>query len=803
MFKNYYKVSLRSILRSGVFSIINVSGLAIGIASCLLILIYVKNEASYDTFNEKYERTHRVLHYYGKTGEQVQNDTLPKSELQVWGNAAVAQAIGDYFPQVETVFRFTGNFDWLVEYNGQRFQEKNIVYGDSTLHKVFTWEWLSGNPETALTRPSTIVLSQKMAQKYFGDEDPVGQTLLLDSDERYEVTGVYRIPANSHFSFDACMSMTSFINRHPWMFDDWGYVDFYTYFTLKTGTNISDLNAQVSGLLGEHFDRGFGYTIQFEPLAEAYLESDANRQPGPTGNADNIYLFISIAGFLLAIAIINFTNLSTARSIERAKEVAVRKTVGSSRRSLVTQFLVEASLLTLMAAGLAVILTFFGHGYLEQLVGKTLPVDWLLAPQHVALSILCVLAIGMLAGAYPAFVLSSFRPLTVLRGSFKHSTQGTWLRKSLVVLQFALSLILLVGTAVVTNQLAFLRQHDTGFEAQQVLVVDYGYDERVQRSLSLLKTEFLNHPAVQSISASRATPGDFFPNAGTRIEGPTGEMLSPTGPALYEIDEDFIPTYQMEIVAGRNYSRDFPLDSTKSLIVNESAARLFGYPNPADIVGKRFTQWGREGKVIGVVKDFNFVSLHAEVEPMTLRYSIWNSTSMLSLKLQSQDYQRTLQEIEDLWNELVPYRPFVAHFSDQNFNRQYEADQRFATVFSLFSGLAIFIACLGLFGLTIFSTNQRAKEIGIRKVLGASTRRIVALLSFGFVKLFLVAMVLSIPISFVVMDRWLEGFAYRIEIQWYLFAFSALVVFLVSMLTMSFKTVQAAQSNPSEVLKDE
>ncbi|MEM9329542.1 MAG: ABC transporter permease, partial [Bacteroidota bacterium] len=620
MFKNYYKVSLRSILRSGVFSVINISGLAIGIASCLLILIYVKNEASYDTFNEKYERTYRVLHYYGQVGEEVAKDTLPQSELQVWGNAPVADVLTEYFPQIEHVFRFTSNFDWLVEYNGQRFQEKNIVYGDSTLHHVFSWKWIYGNPETALQRPSTIVLSHKMARKYFGDDDPVGKSLLLDSDEQYEVTGVYEIPPNSHFSFDACISMTSFIKRRPEIFGYWGYVDFYTYFTIHEGADIASLEAQIPIALQKYFNQGFAYTFQFEPLASAYLASDAKRQPGPTGNADNIYLFICIAGFLLAIAIINFTNLSTARSIARAKEVAVRKTVGSSRQALVLQFLLEATILTLIATAIAVFFTFLGHSYLERLVGKTLPIAWLLTPKVLLLAVLGILGIGLLAGAYPAFALSSFRPITVLRGTFKHSTRGSWLRKSLVVLQFALSLILLVGTVVVTNQLSFLRQYDKGFEDEQVLVLEYGYDSRVQRSLALLKAEFLKHPAVQSISASRATPGDFFPNAHTEIEGPTGEMTA-KGPALYEIDEDFIPTYQMEIVAGRNYSRDFPLDSINSLIVNESAAKLFGYPDPSEIVGQRFAQWGREGKVIGVVKDFNYVSLHDDVEPMTLRYS--------------------------------------------------------------------------------------------------------------------------------------------------------------------------------------
>ena len=802
MFKNYLKVSMRNILRNKTFSALNVTGLGVGIASCLLIMIYVHNELSYDTYNSKYYRTYRVLHKYASDAEVPENKLLPASELQVWGNAPVAQALKDYFPQVEHVFRFTSEFGYLMEYNGRRFQEVGIPYADSTFYQVFDWDWIAGNPATALTRPNTIILSRALAEKYFGDENPIGKVMTIDSDYDYEVTGVYEIPPNSHFDFNAFVSMSTFIDFRPLIFDSWDYVDFYTYFTVGENTNISDMEAQIPeflALLGEDMS---WYTLRFEALADAYLYSPARRQPGPTGNQDNIYIFISVAAFVLLIACINFMNLSTARSMERAKEVAIRKTIGSGKGSLIFQFLVESLMLTLLSAVVGVLLIWLGHDQLQLLVGKQLPVDWMLTPTNIAVGVMMVILLGLVAGAYPAFVLSRFKAVKVLKGAFKNSKDGVWLRKALVVFQFALSIVLIVGTAVVFDQLQYLRQFDKGFDDEQILVIDYGWDGKVQRKLETVKAELGRHSAVESIAASRATPGDFFPNGGTGVKDANGEWVW-NSPGIYEIDEDFIPTYGMELVAGRHYSHDHPGDSAYSMILNEVAAREFGYANPEDIVGKDFQQWGREGKVIGVVKDFNYVSLHKDVEPLALRYATRWNTSMLSLKLKSDDYVKTLTELEEIWMTVAPHRPFVAHFNNANFNKQYEADARFGNVFSIFSGLAIFVACLGLFGLTIYSTAQRQKEIGVRKVLGASMQGLVTLLSKDFIKLFLIALVFAVPVAWYSMNSWLDGFAYRIDIGLQVFALAAVGTLLVSLLAMSFKTIAAALANPVESLRDE
>jgi putative ABC transport system permease protein len=803
MFKNYFKVSVRNILRNKTFSLLNISGLSVGIASCILILIYVNNEMSYDTYNNNYDRTYRIVHYFGQQGESPDYSTLPINEYQVWGCAPVAPALQAYFPEVDQVFRFTSDAPWLISYNDITFSETDILFADSTAFDLFDWDFIAGNPETALIRPNTIVLTQQLANKYFGTENPVGKILLMDNTDSYEVTGVVVVPSNSHFTFNGLISMSTFRNSRPQIFTSWGYADFYTYFTLKPGTSLEDLRKKTPDFIENSFPENFNYYIEFEPLADVYLYSEAGRQPGTIGSIGNIYIFTSVAIFILLIACINFMNLSTARSVERAKEVAIRKTIGSQRGALIYQFLIEAVLVTFLAALLAAVFVFFGHSVLESISGKNLPIEWLLSFQNVLFALLSLLAIGIVAGSYPAFFLSSFKPIKVLKGSFKTSSSGIWLRKSLVILQFSLSIILLAGASVVSSQLNFLREYDLGFDSDQVLVVDFGYDGIVQQKREYIKEQFQKHGDVERVSVSRATPGDFFPNAGTGVSDPLSGELVYKGPAIYEVDEDFVPTYNMEMVAGRNFSKDFPLDSANALMLNESAAKLFGYPNHEDIIGQSFEQWGREGKVIGVIKDFNYVSLHEEVEPLSLRYGTRWNVSVLSLKLNSTDFSRTLSELEIIWQQIVPHRPFDTRFVDQNFNKQYEADERFGMIFSIFSGLAIFVACLGLFGLTIYSTTQRNKEIGVRKVLGASTSSIVAMLSKDFISLFVISLVIAVPLSWYVMNNWLEGFAYRISLGFEVFAIAAVITLLIALLTMSFKTVKAARANPVDSLKTE
>lgn len=805
MFKNYFKVGIRNVLRHKAFSFINITGLGVGIACCILIMLYVKDELSYDKYHENYDNIYRVLHTY----RHAENPgTLPPptpQEFQVWGGAPVGPALKADFAEIESYFRFTSPVSLLFQYEDKRFQENNMVFGDSTAFSVFSWKLLSGDSKTALKEPNSIVLTEKIAKKYFGDEEALGKTFIIDKTESFVVTGVMEdVPSNSHFTFDGLVSMTTFHSWRSEIFDMWGYVDFYTYFTLNKHANIATLENQIPDFLNKYIPEPEwkDNTIAFEPLADAYLRSEAARQPGATGSLTNLYIFSSIAAFILLIACINFMNLSTARSMERAKEIGVRKSIGAQRGALVTQFLLESVLLSVLASMLALALVLLLMPVVQDLSAKQLDLSDLFSSKWIGTFAAGVIFIGLFAGAYPALILARFKSVQVLKGTSKASVKGLTLRKALVVFQFTLSIALIVGTAVVFSQLEYLRNHDLGFKKEQMLVIDFGWDGEVQNAIESIKSEYLNHPDVVSVSASRAVPGNFYPNAGTRVESPDGEMIM-EGPGIYEIDPDFIPAYQMEMAAGRTFSSEFPADSTQSLLLNEAAIRLYGYSNPEDIIGKKFSQWGREGTVIGVVKNFNFKSLHNKVEPLSLRFAHPNTLCNISLRIESDNMAQTVAELKERWEEVAPQRPFLYSFLDENFNRQYQSDIRFGKIFTAFAVIAIFIACLGLFGLTTYTTGQRTKEIGIRKVLGASVTSIVALLSKDYVKLFFIAVLFATPVSWFVMNRWLDGFAYKVEIGVGVFIMAASICVLIALTTISWQSIAAALRNPVESLKDE
>lgn len=804
MLHHFLTIAYRNLLRHKGYTFLNIAGLAVGMACCLLILFYVRHELSYDHYHEKADRIYRVVHAY-RSFKQGENLPAPAPEqFQVWGNAPVGPALAADFPEVQKIVQFTSPINLLLQKGEKRFQEDNLLFMDSTVFDIFSWKMLAGNPRKALTAPNSIVLTKSMARKYFGDSNPVGQTLQVENKETFMVTGVMEdVPSNSHFSFNGLVSMSTFRKWRADIFDSWGYVDFYTYFLATEQTSIESLKAKVPDFLKRHNDEK-GYTISFEKLTDAYLHSPAGRQPGPTGNLSNVYIFSSVALFILLIACINFMNLSTARSMERAKEVGVRKVVGAHHNGLIRQFLSESVLLCLAAALLSLILAELALPFIGELSGKRFSSATLFSSQLLLLVVALAIVVGVLAGSYPAWVLSRFRPVLVLKGVFHSSAQGIALRKALVVFQFSLSMILIAGTGIVFSQLKHLRSHDLGFKQEQMLVIDFGNDQEVQQKIETIKQVFMNHPAVVSASASRAVPGDFLPNAGTQIQSPEGEMQHQS-PLIYEIDYDFIPTFEIQMAAGRAFSRDFPADTARSLLINEAAARLYGYANPADAVGKRFSQWGREGNIIGVVKDFNFRSLHQAVEPLTLRFAppSEGSLSRLSLRIQSGNMQSTITGLETLWNKLSPQRPFLYSFLDESFNKQYQADLHFGQIFSLFSGLAIFIACLGLFGLSTFTAQQRTKEIGIRKVLGASLTSIVTLLSKDFIQLVFISILIATPVCWYAMNRWLDDFAYRIEIGPGIFLQAGLIALVIALVTISWQSVRAALANPVKSLRNE
>ena len=799
MFKNYIKIAWRNLLKNKGYSAINIGGLAIGMTCFLIIAMFIKNELSYDRYHEKGDRIYRVVHHSSADNTEDQ---------WIWGNAPVGPALKSDFPEVIEKVQFSGRSDVLLEYNKRSFQESNCFYMDPTVFDVFTWPLISGNPKTALEAPYSIVLTESTAKKYFGDEDPMGKAINgiggRANDGIYTVTGVMKdVPSNSHFSFDVLMSMSSFYQTRPEIFDSWGYVDFYTYFLVDENFDQQVFQSKIPAFLERNLpedDAEYYYNLTFEPLKEAYLQSEAARQPGITGSLSNIYIFAIIGLFILIIACINFMNLATARSLERAKEVGIRKVIGANKKGLVYQFMGESLTMVFLASVLGLALVFFCLPAMRAITGKPFLTEEIFDGSTLLLYASMALIIGLLSGSYPAFVLSSFKPSSVLKGVFRTSQNGNRLRKGLVIFQFSLSIALIASTVIVYFQLGFMLDKNLGFDREQQLVIDFNWDDKVIDNMETIKREFMELPEVVSVAGSRTVPGSHFPAAGTDIETQEGQMEN-FSPFLYEIDFDFIPHYEIEVVAGRPYSREFVTDSTQAMIVNESAARSFGYADPQDIIGKRFQQWGREGTIVGVVKDFNYLSLHQKVAPLTLRYSQYGK--YLSLKIKSGNMQQAIRKVERKWEEIAPHRPFLYSFLDQSFNQQYEADFKFKNLFTIFSFLAILIACLGLLGLATYSAVQRTKEIGVRKVLGAEVSSIVVLLSKDFLKLVLIAILIATPFSWYAMSKWLSVYAYQVDISWWVFALSGTIAFIIAFATVSFHAIKAARTNPVRSLRTE
>jgi putative ABC transport system permease protein len=803
MYKNYFKVAYRNLIKKKAYSLINILGLALGIACCVLIFMFVKDEMSYDNYHAKGERIYRVIHT-----EAAEDGTTPYP-FWVWNNAPIGPALKNDFPEIDKVVQFSGRSDILLSYEDKMYQEDGIFFMDSTVFDVFSWKLLKGNPKTALAAPYTIVLTETTARKYFGDEDPIGKTLKgSESSGRsnkgdYTVTGVMEdVPSNSHFRFNALLSMSTFRNSIPEIFDSWGYVDFYTYFLVKEHFDEASFKKKIPAFLSRNLKQPDSrYTIAIEPLKDVYLRSTADRQPGETGSLSNIYMFSIIGVFILVIAMINFMNLATSRSMERGKEVGIRKSIGADRRSLISQFLGESFIIVFLSTIVALGIVVFALPYMVDFTGKELNLQTFLTWQAIGVFVAVILLIGLLAGSYPALVLSGFNPVMILKGISRSQAGGANLRKALVVFQFSLSIALIAGTLIVYNQMNHLLDRDLGFDKEQMLVVDYNYDEGVNVKSEVLKAELEKDRSILSVAFSRSVPGSYYPHAGTEIEMPDGE-LKMMGQPIFQVGLDFVTHFGLDLVAGRTYSREHPSDSSKALIINEAAAQQYGYTNPAEIIGKKFRQWGREGTVIGVVKNFNFISLHRNIEPLTLPFSPYNSR-YLSIKLKSENIPGTIEKVGAIWKAIVPHRPFLYSFLDDDFNRQYKSDFMFRRLFTTFSCLAIFIACLGLLGLATYTAQQRTKEIGIRKVLGADVSQIVGLLSRDFIKLVVVAIVIATPVSWYTMNKWLEGYAYRTEIQPLIFVLAGCLALSIAVVTISFQSLKSAFMNPVNSLKSE
>jgi putative ABC transport system permease protein len=810
MFKNYIKTAVRSLYKNKGFTAINILGLALGLATCLLIVFYVVDELSYDRYNTKADSIYRV------------NEDLKLGENNLQyavAMAPLAKTLKAEYPYVEDATRIKSAGTTHVKKGNGNIVENKVGFVDANIFNVFTLPMISGDPKTVLLEPNTVVITESTAKKYFNTTNAVDKTIVFNDKENFKVTGVIKdLPKQSHFNFDFFVSLESFPDSHS---NAWLRSDYNTYVLLKDAKDHNKLaasfpaflqkftGAQMQSELGlniAQFEKGGShFRLNLTALTDIHLTSSRIGELGPNSTTQYVYIFSAIAIFILLIACVNFMNLSTARSSNRAREVGVRKVLGSSRKHLIFQFLAESILITLVATLIAILAATILLPLFNQLSGKeiVLTVDtfkWLV-PALLAI----VLVIGSLAGSYPAFFLSAFQPIDVLKGKLSAGFKGGGLRSFLVVFQFFVSILLIIGTLVIHNQLNFIQTKNLGYNRNQVLVVKNS--EELKQQANVFKQELAELPGVKEATMTGFLPTNGWRHTNIYYKDATYDQKKSLFPQSWQIDADYIPTMDMKIAAGRNFSKEMQTDSS-AIIINEAAAKFLGFADP---VGKTIYQslgGNRKGgpnvkecHIVGVVKDFHFNSLREKIEPIVLTYG--QNAGALAIRVSTANITALMAQVKDKWNSLSPGVQIDYSFMDQDFDASYRSEQRIGTIFIIFTSLAIIIACLGLFGLAAYAAEQRTKEIGIRKVLGADVSVIVGMLSKDFIKLVCIAIILASPIAWFVMTKWLQDFAYRITIQWWVIAVAGAGALVIAFVTISFQSVKAALANPVNSLKNE
>lgn len=794
MIKNNIKIAFRSLLRHKAFAFINILGLAVGISACFLIYLFVTFETSYDNFHSKADRIYRVI-----TDVKTPTETIESSYI----TSPVAPNLKRDFPEIEDAVRIAPD-EFLVKKGDVKFQEKKSVLADSTLFNIFDFALIAGNKKTALIEPMSVVISETAAKKYFGNSNPLGQEIQLTGNAiNAKITGVMKdIPKNSQIEADVIVSVSSWkaIYGQPISDSEWTNHTNYTYILVKPNTNVKALAAKFPAFQEFHHGEDAKKLqmqdyLGLEPLRDVYLKS--KRGGFITGNINNIYIFSAIGIFILLIACVNFINLTTARSSERAKEVGIRKVVGALRFQLARQFISESIIICLIAFLLSLVLSAITLPLFNQLAGKEISDSIFNNPLQIAGLLIISIIIGLVAGIYPSLVLSSFKPVSVLKGRFSTGTRGLILRRSLVVFQFTISIVLIAGTIIVYRQLSYMRSQSLGFDKEQTVVINTNYD----KNKDIFKQSLSSIAGVLSSTFSSHVPGGGSNSAYSEVENKRGEMQK-SNIDLYFVDFDYVKQYDLKLAAGRTFSKDFPTDSTQAMVINEAASKMLGYSTPQEAVGRKFDQWGRKGQIIGVLKDFHYKSLQSNIPPLVMRFEPWG-LGMISVKVAGANLPATLKAIGDKWTQVIPNRPFEYNFLDEFYDRQYRAEDHFGNLFFNFAILAIFISCLGLLGLSSYSTMQRTKEIGIRKVLGANVAGIVNLLSVEFIKLVFIALVIAIPIAWFSMHKWLADFAYQTNISWWIFGLAGGLAVLIAFSTISYQAIKAAMANPVKSLRTE
>jgi putative ABC transport system permease protein len=796
MVRSYLKIAFRHLLQHKTITLINIGGLAIGMACCMLIVLFVQDERSFNNFHANGENIYRLNCLSGQKGEI---DHM--SITQFPAGPALKAELSD----VKMAVRVTEQGSPLFAYNGKKFIEKQVAYVDPDFFRMFSFPLVAGNTATALKEPNTVVISESIARKYFGNQDAVGKVLRMENKTDCRVTAVMKdMPLNSDMQYDMLLSYSTFEKGQDLSGEWFNFSSNYTYLLLHDQANMAKVNRELQLFTDRHVKDiatklGFTFSYQLQPLANIHLH------PRGDGGDDNrlklIYVYVAIAIFIILIACINFMNLATARAGERSMEVGLRKVMGAPRKALVIQFLMEAVLLSLMAFVIALLIARLLLPAFNDITDKSLHLFG--GEQVPLLGLLLLVAVftGLLAGSYPALFLSGFVPIAILKGTFQSLRNKTFLRKVLVVSQFVIAIVLIVSTIVVYRQLRYWQQQNLGLNKEYLLNV-YLYGVGDMHKKQLMKEEMLRYPAVKEASLSNMALGRFITNFNPVInEGESVDKSITAG--IIKSDFNLIQTLGMKLVKGRAFSEKMGMDSTSSFIVNEAAAKALGLKDP---VGRRI-EWlpgytDRKGPIVGVVKDFNYQTLRLPVRPVIYIVDP-GEAALLTLRLQPGAVDEQLARLNSIWDKLVPDYPFQYSFVGDDLAKQYLNEQRLGTLFGAFAVLSVFIACMGLFGLSILISRQRTKEIGIRKILGASVGNITALLSKDFLRLVFVALLIATPVAWYLMSQWLQNFAYRINVEWWMFVAAGLCAVVIALFTISFQSVKAALMNPVKSLRTE
>jgi putative ABC transport system permease protein len=799
MLKNLLKIALRTIAKEKTYSAINILGLTIGITCSLFLLMYILDELSFDRYHKNAENIYRV----------VSNIKEPDNAF-TWAVAQIplAEEVRDNYPEVVNAVRFFGMGRTLYKNGDKQFYEDNFFLADSTVFDMFNYEFINGDKATALDNSFSLVLTEKVAIKYFATpEEALGKSIQNQQGEEFKITGVLKdVPLNSHFRFDGLISR----NTQPGYQGSWGNFGVGTYLQLPEGYDLSKMNASLDTIIKEKVNPIFeqyniviGYELQ--KITDIHLYSKIQDEAEAGGDISYIYIFGVVAAFMLIIACINYMNLATARSANRSKEVGIRKVMGSRRRQLVAQFIAESMVLAIIALVVSMILIYALLPAFNTLANKELPFSYILQPIVLYSLLGVILFVGVVGGSYPAFYLSGFNPVNVLKGKLAAKGGSLVFRKVLVVAQFAISIFMLISTLIVFDQLQFIRNKDLGFDKSRVIRIELSGRELREKSAVLME-RLRQNSEVMSVGMANSSPGQGIGKLLLKVEDNEGKMTD-RGVDLFNADFDFIKTLGMTIVQGRDFSRDVASDTTYAVLVNESMVKRMAWDNP---IGKKFVFQGGgpdgtdiEKRVVGVVKDYHQNSLYDVIEPLMIILNY--NQNYIFVRTAEGDVRESLAAIEAGWNEIFPNSIFEYNFLDQDFNSQYKADEKRSQIFTAFSGLTVLIACLGLLGLSAFTTEQRTKEIGIRKVIGAGVSGLVILVSKEFFLLVGIGMILAFPAAWYFTENWLQNFAYRIELegQWGTFVLSALLAFVITFITVGYHVIRAASANPVSALRDE